>query len=284
MRRREFVQALSAVLAAPVAACAMPRASGAAPRRLGRIGVQLYSLRDAAKADLDRTLGDIAAIGYKDVEMLMAMGNFGASPAQVRAMLDKHGLRAPSTHIGTRELAALDKAMDDAATIGHQYLILADTPGPLRKSLDGFRSWADQLNKAGEQARKRDLWIAFHDEADDFVKLDGQVGYDVLMQRTDPSVVRAQLDIGNAAVGGADPVAYMKKYGDRYWSFHIKDAPSIGAAHDTDLGKGIVDVKSILAMVKDIDRKLVYVEQETYPGTPIDSVRHDYQYLSALQF
>lgn len=283
MRRRQFVQALGAVIAAPVAACAMPRPA-AAPRRLSRIGVQLWSLRDAAKADLDRTLGDIAAIGYKDVEMLMSLRNFGASPKQVRAMLDKHGLRAPSTHMGTRELAALDQALDEAAIIGHEYLFLADTPGELRKSLDGFRSWADQLNRAGEQARKRGIWIGFHDEADDFVTRSGQVGFDVLMERTDPSLVRAQLDIGNAAVGGVDPMDYMKKYGDRYWSFHIKDAAAIHAPHDIDLGTGIVDVKGILARVKDIDRKLVYIEQETYPGAPIDSVRRDYQYLAALEF
>jgi sugar phosphate isomerase/epimerase len=283
MRRREFVQALGAVIAAPVAACAMPRAA-AAPRRLKRIGVQLYSLRDAAKADLDRTLGDIAAAGYKDVEMLMSMGNFGASPAQVRAMLDKHGLRAPSTHMGTRELAAMDKAMDEAAIIGHEYLFLADTPGTLRKSLDGFRSWADQLNRAGEAARKRNIWVGLHDEPDDFVTIDGQVGYDVLMQRTDPALVRAQLDIGNAAMGGRNPVEYMKKYGDRYWSFHVKDAPSMPSKTDAELGKGIVDLRGVLSLVKDIDAKHVYVEQETYPGAPIDSVRRDYQYLAALEF
>ncbi|MEO8561761.1 MAG: TIM barrel protein [bacterium] len=282
MRRREFVQALGAVFAAPVAACAMPRGASSS-RRLQRIGIQLYSLRDAGKENLDRTLGDIAAIGYKDVEMLMSMGNFGASPAQARAMLDKHGLRAPSTHIGTRELDNLDKAMDEAAILGHTYLFVADTPGPLRKSLDGFRSWADRLNRAGEAARKRGIWVGFHDEADDFVTLDGQVGYDVLMQRTDPLLVRAQLDIGNAAIGGRNPMEYMKRYGDRYWSFHVKDAPSMPADHDVELGKGIVDVRGVLKLVKDIDDKYVYVEQESYPGTPLESARRDYQYLAAME-
>ena len=283
MRRREFVQALGAVLAAPVAARAMPRMV-VAPRKLERIGIQLYSLRGPAQGNLDQTLADIAAIGYKDVEMLMSMSNFGATPKQVRAMLDKHGLSAPSTHMGTPSLKNMNQAMDEAAIIGHKYLFLADTPGELRKSLDGFRSWADQLNRAGEEARKRDMWVGFHDEADDFVTRDGKVGYDVLMQRTDPSLVRAQLDIGNAVIGGADPVEQMKKYGDRYWSFHIKDAPALRAAHDAELGKGIVDVRGVLSRVTNIDDKLVYVEQESYPGAPIDSVRRDYQYLAALEF
>ncbi|MDB4881831.1 MAG: Xylose isomerase protein barrel [Gemmatimonadetes bacterium] len=284
MHRRTFVHTLGAALLVPAAVRAAPHAAATSGRRLKRVGLQLYSLRDAAKADLDRTLADIAAAGYSDVEMLMSMGNFGFSPAKVRAMLDKHGLRAPSTHMGTESLVQLDRALDEAAIIGHRYLILADIPGAARKSLDGFRSWADKLNHAGEAARKRDVWIGIHDEPQDFVTIDGQVGYDVLLQRTDPKLVRAQLDIGNAAMGGKDPVAYMEKYGDRFWAFHIKDAPALGAKNDVELGKGIVDVRGVLSRIKDIDDKLVYVEQETYPAAPIDSVRRDYAYISRLEF
>jgi sugar phosphate isomerase/epimerase len=284
MHRRTFVQTLGAALLVPGAACAAQRAGAISARRLKRVGVQLYSLRDAAKANLDRTLGDIASIGYKDVEMLLSMGNFGSSPKEVRAMLDKHGLRAPSTHIGTATFDQLDRALDEAATIGHQYLILADIPGSARKSLDGFRSWADKLNVAGEAARRRDVWIGIHDEPQDFVTIDGQVGYDVLLQRTDPKFVRAQLDIGNAAMGGKDPIPYLEKYGDRYFSFHIKDSPKLGSDKDAELGKGIVDLRGVLSRIKDIDQKFLYVEQETYAGAPIDSVRRDYEYISKLEF
>ncbi|MEO6525180.1 MAG: sugar phosphate isomerase/epimerase [Gemmatimonadaceae bacterium] len=284
MHRRTFVQSLGAALLVPGAACAMPAARVSSARRLKRVGVQLYSLRDAAKADLDRTLADIAAIGYKDVEMLLSMGNFGSTPKQVRAMLDRHGLRAPSTHIGTATFTQLDRALDEASIIGHQSLILADIPGTARKSLDGFRSWADKLNVAGEAARKHDIWIGIHDEPQDFVTIDGQVGYDVLLQRTDPKFVRAQLDVGNAAMGGKDPIPYLEKYGDRYWSFHIKDSPKLGSDKDAELGKGVVDLRGILSRIKDIDRKVLYVEQESYPGAPIDSVRRDFEYISRLEF
>jgi len=76
----------------------------------------------------------------------------------------------------------------------------------------------------------------------------------------------------------------MKRYGDRYYSFHIKDAPSIPAEHDVELGKGIVNLAAILGMVKSLDDRHFYIEQETYPGTPLDSVKRDYVYLSALRF
>jgi sugar phosphate isomerase/epimerase len=284
MHRRTFVQTLGATLLAPATVRAMSSAGAAPARRLKRVGLQLYSMRDAAKADLDRTLADIAAVGYKDVEMLMSNDNFGTPPAKVRRMLDKHGLRAPSTHMGTEAFDNIDKALDEAAILGHTYLFLANLPDPARKSLDGFRSWADRLNRAGEVARKRGVWIGFHDEPQDFVTIDGQVGYDVIMERLDPTVVRAQLDIGNAAMGGRDPLTYLEKYHDRYWAFHIKDAPALGSDKDAELGTGIVDVRGVLSRIKNVDDKLVYVEQETYPGAPIDSVRRDYDYISKLDF
>jgi len=93
-----------------------------------------------------------------------------------------------------------------------------------------------------------------------------------------------QLDTGNAAIGGKDPLIYMQRYGNRFSLFHIKDAPSIPADHDVELGKGVVDFRRLFAMIEGIDQKHLYVEQETYPGAPIDSVRRDYDYISKLEF
>jgi sugar phosphate isomerase/epimerase len=199
-------------------------------------------------------------------------------------MLDKHGLRAPSTHIGVETLANVDAAVDEARTLGHKYLILADLPAENRTSLDAFRAFADKLNRAGEAARKHDLWIAWHDEADDFKSFGGQMGYDALVAKLDPHLVRLQLDTGNAMVGGRDPLDLMKRYGDRYYTFHIKDAPALKAPHDVELGKGTVDLRGILSRVKHLDDKYVYVEQETYTGTPLEAVQRDYAYLSKLNF
>ncbi len=284
MQRRTFLQTLGITLATPALGRAMPGLDSIGARRLKRIGVQLYTLRDAAKADLDRTLGDIAAAGYTDVEMLMSLKNFDHAPRDVRAMLDKHHLRAPSTHIGTETLDNVAGAVDEARTLGHKYLILADLPAANRTSLDAFRAFADRLNRAGEAARKHDLWIAWHDEADDFKTFGGQMGYDALVARLDPHLVRLQLDTGNAMVGGRDPLDLMKRYGNRYYSFHIKDAPALKAPHDVELGKGTVDLRGILSRIKHLDDKYVYVEQETYTGTPLEAVQRDYAYLSKLNF
>jgi sugar phosphate isomerase/epimerase len=126
--------------------------------------------------------------------------------------------------------------------------------------------------------------IGFHNHAEDFKPIDGAVPYDVLVERTDPKVVRLELDTGNLATAGHDPLEYMKRFGSRYWLFHLKDVPRIGATTDIELGQGVMDFKRLLAGIDHIDDKLLFVEQETYPGTPLESARRDYEYLSRLKF
>ncbi len=277
MRRRAFLAALS------LAACA-PRTTLASGRRLKRVGIQLYSLRDDARRDLERTLADIAGIGYKDVELLGSMNNFGMPPARLRAVLDANGLRAPSTHVSGNALDDLDRQLDEARTLGHEYLIVASLPITGPRTVDDYRRWADRLNEAGRISRQRGVWIGFHNHANDFAVIDGVVPYDVLMERTDPAITRMQLDTGNIALAGLDPHEYMRRFGTRYWSFHIKDVPRLGATHDAELGTGVIDFPRLLESIDRIDEKHLFVEQETYPGTPLESMKRDFQFISRLDF
>lgn len=285
MHRRDFITTLGSAAGLTQLACAArATAHGTGTRQLRRVGLQLYSLRDDARRDLERTIADIAAAGYHDVELLGSMNNFGMPPAALRAILDRNGLRAPSTHVGGNALDDLPRQLDDAQTLGHEYVTVASLPIARPPKLDDYRRWADRLNEAGRVARERSVWISFHNHANDFVAIDGQVTYDVLVARTDPAVVRLQLDTGNLAMARRDPMEYMKRFGERYWLFHIKDVPRLGAESDTELGKGIIDLRGLLGSIERIDEKHLFVEQETYPDTPLESVRRDFVYLSRLQF
>jgi sugar phosphate isomerase/epimerase len=285
MDRRDFITGLGSAFALTQLGCAARSSTlGAGTRRLRRVGLQLYSLRDDARRDLERTIADISSAGYRDVELLGSMNNFDMPPAKLRAILDRNNLRAPSTHVGGDALDNLQRQLDDAQTLGHEYITVASLPIAKPRKLDDYRRWADRLNEAGRIARERRIWIGFHNHADDFVVSDGQVTYDVLAERTDPSVVRLQLDTGNLAMAGRDLMEYMKRFGERYWLFHIKDVPRLGAESDTELGKGIIDFRRLLGSIDRIDEKHLFVEQETYPGTPLDSVRRDFAYISRLEF
>jgi sugar phosphate isomerase/epimerase len=282
IRRRDFVKTLSAAALGSALPSRSPSAGRRAPSKLKRVGLELYSVRDAMHKDPEGTLAAVRAMGYTDVELLWSFGNFGRSTEQVRAALDHEGLRAPSAHISPIILfVGWERSLEIAHRLGHEYLIVPSFPEETR-SLDDWKEWADRFNTAGAVARRAGIWLAFHNEADHMPLIDGKVPYDVFVERTDPKVVRLQLDVGNMIIGGGDPFAYLQRYRDRYWSFHLKDVVP-DRSHDTVLGTGTVDFKRMLAAVPDIDRKFCYVEQEGVDD-PLGNARRDYEFLSKLEF
>ena len=279
MNRRAFVQSLTA---AAVGVGATPHRVVAASR-LNRIGLELYSVRHAMQANPERTLAAVRAIGYTDVELLWSFGNFGRSPQQVRDTLAHEGLRAPSAHISpTTILVGWERSLETAKFLGHEYLIVPSLEADMGLSLDNWREWADRFNTAGAVARRAGIWLAFHNEAEHMKPIDGKVPYDVFVERTDPSVVRLQLDTGNMLIGGGDPMQYLAKHRDRYWSFHLKDAVA-DRSTDTELGTGVFDFKHFLAAIPDRDKKHFHVEQEN-GRDELATARADFEYLRTLDF
>jgi len=280
MDRRTFVRAVGASVAGAALA---PGRALARSRRLGRVGLELYSVREEMRRDPERTLAVVRAMGYDDVELLWSFGNFGRAPEQVRASLQREGLKAPSAHIAPEVLLTdWDRSIETARLLGHVYLIVPSLPDETRRSLDAWRRWADHFNAAGAVARRGGIWLAFHNEPDHMTQVDGAVPYDVFVERTDPAVVRLQLDVGNMAIGGGDPLRYLERYRDRYWSFHLKDVAADGA-HDTELGAGRMDFRKLLSAIPDIDHKPCYVEQEN-PADALASARRNHEFLKALEF
>lgn len=278
MKRRTFIGTLGAA----ATALAVPRRAFASTR-LDRIGLELYSVRSAMRADPERTLAAVRAIGYTDVELLWSFRNFGRTPEQVRATLDREGLRAPSAHMAPEAmLTGWEYSLDTAKLLGHDYLIVPSLPAETKTSLDAWRVWADRFNTAGAAARRQGIWLAFHNEPDHMKEIDGKVPYDLFVERLDPSAVRLQLDVGNMIMGGGDPIRYLARYTDRYWSFHLKDVVS-DRTRDTELGTGVLDIAQFLAVVPDVARKPCYVEQEG-PKDELASAGHNFQYLKTLDF
>ncbi|HEY6109096.1 MAG TPA: sugar phosphate isomerase/epimerase [Gemmatimonadales bacterium] len=279
MKRRTFVQTIGAAAAGGFLAPAGRVWAG----QLDRIGLELYAVRKAMARDPEGTLAAIRAIGYTDVELLWSFDNFGRTPAQVAATLKHEGLRAPSAHVSPLILfVGWERSLETAKLLGHEYLIVPDFGSDTTHSLDDWREWADRFNAAGAVARRAGIWLAFHNEADHMKPIDGTVPYDVFVDRLDPSVVRLQLDTGNMLIGGADPMRYLEKYRDRYWSFHLKDALA-DRSSDTGLGRGTFDFKRFLAAVPELDRKPCYVEHENAPDE-LAAARSNFEYLHGLSF
>ncbi|HEY7685714.1 MAG TPA: sugar phosphate isomerase/epimerase [Gemmatimonadales bacterium] len=278
MERRTFVHTLGAAAAGGLLA---PRWGTA--KRLERIGLELYAVRHTMARDPERTLAAIRAIGYTDVELLWSFDNFGRTPAQVAAALKSEGLRAPSAHMSAETIfVGWERSLEIAKQLGHEYLIVPDFEDWTKRTLDDWLEWADRFNTAGAVARRAGIWLAFHNEAYHQKPIDGKVPLDVFIGRLDPSVTRLQLDVGNMLMGGGDPMQYLQKYQDRFWSFHLKDTVP-DRSSDTRLGTGIFDFKRFLAAVPALNSKPCYVEDEN-AGDELAAARANFQYLHGLDF
>ncbi len=274
--RRDVVRALSsAALAAAIPAWA---ATGHADR-LKRIGVQLYTVRNALKADFDGTLRKVAAIGYKEVEFA---GYMGRTPAQVKASLKQAGLRAPAEHIDLEVLEQEWGATVEAAhTVGHEYLVVAWIDAARRSSIEDYKRIAGIFNQLGRQANAAGLRFGYHNHAYEMAPLEGQVPYDVLLQHTDPDLVCFEMDLYWTTDGGKDPLAYFAKYPGRFPLVHVKDRTATGQM--VDVGQGTIDWGAIFAHRKQAGMKHEFVEHDE-PGDPFASITASYDYLRALRF
>ena len=89
MDRRTFVK--TATGAAASALLPLP-APGVARDRLDKIGLQLYTVRNQMQVSVERTLSQVAQVGYKEVEF--ANNYFGRPPRAIKQLLDDNGLTA----------------------------------------------------------------------------------------------------------------------------------------------------------------------------------------------
>jgi sugar phosphate isomerase/epimerase len=282
MKRRAFIQTVGAAAAGGWLAPPHSELRGPA-KRLERIGLELYAVRRAMARDPEGTLAAIRAIGYTDVELLWSFNNFNRTPAQVAATLKNEGLRAPSAHMSAETIfVGWERSLEIAKQLGHEYLFVPDFEDWTKRTIGDWLEWADRFNAAGAVARRAGIWLGFHNEPYHQRPIDGKVPLDAFIGRLDPSVTRLQLDVGNMLMGGGDPMQYLQKYPDRFWSFHLKDTVA-DRSSDTRLGTGIFDFKRFLAAVPSLNSKPCYVEDES-PADELAAARSNFQYLQGLDF
>jgi sugar phosphate isomerase/epimerase len=286
MKRRAFIHDLGHTVGAAAAGgllAQIPKKPKNLPKKLDRIGLELFAVRHAMAQDPERTLAAIRAIGYTDVELLWSFNNFNRTPAQVAATLKNEGLRAPSCHMSADTIfVGWERSLAIAKQLGHEYLIVPDFEDWTKRTIDDWLEWADRFNAAGAVARRAGIWLAFHNEPYHQKPIDGKVPYDAFIGRLDPSVTRLQLDVGNMVMGGGDPMQYLQKYPDRFWTFHLKDTVA-DRSSDTRLGSGIFDFKRFLAAVPSLASKPCYVEDEN-SSDELGAARSNFQYLQGLEF
>ena len=251
----------------------------AAGNKISRIGIQLYTLRQAASADLAGTLERLAKIGYKELEFA---GYYNHPATEVRALLDQNGLTAPSAHVGLNLIEnAAEKTFADAKVVGHEWITVPSLPSGKRETVDDWKRLAAQFNAAATKAKQAGFRFAFHNHNDIIRKTGDVLPIDILMKETDPALVSYEMDIYWVVNGGADPLDLLARFPGRFKMFHVKDAMPGPEHRMANVGAGSIDFKTIFARAKGVEHYFVEHDQ---PADPFASAAASFGYLSQLEF
>jgi sugar phosphate isomerase/epimerase len=251
--------------------------------KLKNYGIQLWTVRDEIPKDPKGVLKQLASFGYTQIESFEgSQGMFwGMTPPDFKKYMDDLGVKIISSHCNIEK--DFEQKAVDAASIGMKYLI-CPYKGP-QKSIDDFKKIADEFNQKGEVCKKNGIRFAYHNHDYSFTAQNGQIPENVMLASTNPDTVDFEMDIYWVITAGADPVAYLNKYKNRFKLGHVKDRIKNTKEKDASciLGEGSIDYPSILKQSKANGMEYFIVEQERYDNTTqLDSAKADAKYMSML--
>jgi len=314
--RRTFLKTLAASTSALTMADLMAQTG---TEWKNQMGLELYTVRDILPKDYEGTLAKVAEIGYKEVEAADPYNNL--EPKQYRALIDRYGLRMPSTHSGAVDGPGLEKQLEGFQIMGIKYTEVRGgdggrgegaagrgpapgraargAPGPAVRPVESAKRQAADLNKYGAIVKKFGMKMLVHNHAGEFELLDDgkQTQYDVLLAETNPEVVAMQLDVGWAAVAGQNILELFARHPGRFELWHVKDAlgvknvdPKLSptqrqrAAKLVPVGTGDVDYRPIFGAAKQAGLKHFLIEQDNAAewGDSLAAARVSFQNLSKI--
>ncbi len=302
LNRRTFMRLAGstvAVGAATLAGTSVAASSAAAAplagsRRLvapGKLGIQLFTIRDKVSSLGFRAVFErLAELGYSEVEFAgYAQGQVGPiTPEEIRQLLDDNGLTAVGSHRGINDFATnIERELDIAQVLGMAHIGTANAPTGDR-TIGGYLAAADRFNGFGAAAAARGLKFYQHNHQHEFAFANDDPSvrlYDVFLENTDPSLVFLEMDVYWAFVGkhvypGFEPIDYVLANRSRYPMFHLKDGranPASANGYDiVEFGAGSIDFQAFLSALGDPGRQHGIWEQDNAasvaePPNPVDS-------------
>ncbi len=253
-----------------------------------KIGLQLYTVREAMEKDPEGTLARVAKIGYQEMESATYSGTekfYGMDGKTFASVLKKNGLTIPSGHyaLGSASMKGTirsdwNRAVEDAAAIGMKYMVFAWLPPEERKSLDNYKRLVVDLNKAGEICKKHGIQFCYHNHNFEFEKVDGEIPYDLMLKDADANLVKMEMDIYWVSYAGYDPIELFRKHPGRFVLWHVKDMDNTPKKFFTEVGNGVIDWKNIFMHTKESGMKHFFVEQDVSKN-PFESIATSYKYL-----
>lgn len=264
--RRDFIRQSS------VLASALVMGSAFTLKPKYKLGLQLFTIRDAMAKDTRGALAKIAAYGYEEVETYgFNRQYYKHTPAQFKLLLNNNNLTSPSGHYDLNKYigpgtnpADLDRYVDEciqgALILKQTHIVWPWVDEPMRP-IEKFKEVVATLNKVGEKVTKAGLQFAYHNHNFEFIEQNGETGYGILLRDSDPNYVKLELDLYWSTFMKQDLPALFKKQPGRFHLWHLKDKDKSNPELHTTMGDGDIDFTKILTYAAAAGVQHMYVEQ-----------------------
>jgi sugar phosphate isomerase/epimerase len=261
-----------------------------------KLGLQLYTLNKEMNTDLAGTLKKVADFGYKEVETYGfnygAIKNYWNLEAKaLKQILDDNGLHSISGHYALNNFMLpgktddelkhyVDQSIEGALVLKQEYIVWPWLD-PQSRSIEKFKLLSGKLNMIGEQIKRANLQLAYHNHDFEFYEQNGEIGYDIILNETDSNLVKIEMDIYWFSHSSKLPAHhYFEKYPGRFPLLHFKDMDKKNRELHTVLGEGSIDFKPYLADYKLAGVKHIMVEQgNNYVPNALDCVKRSASYM-----
>lgn len=238
-----------------------------------KMGLQLFTIRDAMARDVAGTLKRVAELGYQEVETYgfdpEAIGYYRLPAREFAARLRDNGLTAVSGHYDLNRFATasdadldryVDRCIEGAKVLGQRYITWPFLEEPLRP-IGPFTRVVARFNHIGERIAKGGLQFAYHNHGFEFAEQNGRVPYDVVLKETDSKLVKLQLDLYWLSHDSKQPPRYwFDRAPGRYVMWHVKDMHKVSRDY-TELGNGTIDYTKIWPDAARAGMQHFFVEQ-----------------------
>lgn len=256
----------------------------------GPVGVQIYSLRNQLKQDGAKALDVLKNLNVKYVEIGIE-SHYGLTQEQMKQALDERGLIPIAAHAGQGFLLnKTEEAIAAARFFGLKYLGVAWASH--KKPLDEAQTLkiAADFNEIGKRLKAAGIQFFYHNHGFEFQPYKDGTLFDLLMAKTDPNLVKFEMDVLWTVFPGQDPVKLLKKYPDRWVLMHLKDlkkgvagnlSGGTDLTNDVVLGTGQADYPAILKACQEIGIKYYFIEDES--PTVLEQLPKSLGYLSKIE-
>lgn len=249
----------------------------------GKFGLQLWSVKEEMEQAPQRTLEQVAAFGYHQIETFEgAQGRcWSMVPRDFKAFVHGLGMEIVAAHCDV--FNDFEQKVETAVETGMRFLVCPWLGA--NDNLDFYRQAAARFNYCGELCRQAGIGFAYHNHDYSFLPVEGISPIELFLQETDPALVSFEMDIFWVVAAGHDPGAWLRANPERWPLVHLKDKvlTANNSPHEsTRLGQGTIDFSALLAgQYPGIEWWIA--EQEQFAGdSPMEAARANAAYMRSL--